>query len=109
MAVVLRLARHGQKKRPTYRIVAADRQARRDGRFIEILGTYNPVVEPAAVTLKEDRIRHWVGEGAKQSALVRSLIKKNIPGLVEEKETLQREKIQARRKKRKAQLKAKSA
>ena len=62
------------------------------------------MVNPAAVTLKEDRIKHWVATGAKASDLVRSLIKKQIPGLIEAKEDRQRAKIQEKRKARKAKL-----
>jgi len=108
VAVTLRLARHGQKKRPFYRIVAAEKTARRDGRYLEIIGTYNPMVNPPAVALKEDKIRRWVNDGAQQSQLVRSLIKKNIPGLIEERETAKLKKIQDRRKKRKTALQAKT-
>ena len=101
MAVVLRLARHGQKKKPAYRIVAADKQAKRDGRFLEIVGIYNPLQQPPAVTLKEDKIRKWLADGAKATLTVASLIKKNFPGLIEDKEKHQKEKIQAARKARK--------
>ena len=75
MAVKIRLARHGAKKKPFYRIVVADSESPRDGRFIETVGTYDPVQEPAAVELKEDRIKYWLGQGAKPSDTVRSLIK----------------------------------
>ena len=101
MAVKIRLARHGQKKRPFYRIVATEAEARRDGRFIEIVGTYNPMTEPATITLKEEAVRKWVAAGAKATPKVRDIIIKNIPGLIEEKETAQRNKIQERRKARK--------
>lgn len=102
MAVILRLARHGQKKRPFYRIVAASKQARRDGRFIEIVGNYNPLVNPPSISLKEDRIRYWIGVGAKTSTSVETIIKKHIPKLLEEKEIQKRQKILAARKARKA-------
>jgi small subunit ribosomal protein S16 len=77
MAVRIRLARHGAKKRPFYRIVVADQESRRDGRFIEIVGTYNPLKEPADVSLKNDRIEYWLSQGAKPSDTVKSLLKKN--------------------------------
>ena len=77
MAVKIRLTRKGTKKKPFYRIVAADIEMPRDGRFLELLGTYDPMVEPAAVTLKEDRINYWLGEGAKPSTTVRSILKRN--------------------------------
>lgn len=73
--VRIRLARMGRKKRPFYRVVAADARAPRDGRFIEVLGTYNPMTEPASVDLKMDRINHWKGQGAQASERVAKLIK----------------------------------
>ena len=76
MSVRIRLTRQGTKKKPFYRIVAADIESPRDGRFLELLGTYNPMIEPAAVTLKEDRIKYWLGEGAKPSTTVQSLLKR---------------------------------
>jgi len=76
MAVRIRLTRKGTKKRPFYRIVAADIDCPRDGRFLELLGTYNPMVNPAAVTLKEDRINYWLGEGAIPSTTVQSIFKR---------------------------------
>ena len=106
MAVTIRLSRHGQKKRPFYRIVAAEESCRRDGRFIEILGTYNPMVDPPAVELKEDLIKKWVACGAQYSRKTRDLIIKGIPGLIEERETHQRDKIKARRKARKERQQA---
>ena len=76
MSVRIRLTRKGTKKKPFYRIVAADIEMPRDGRFLELLGTYNPMVEPNAVTLKQDRIDYWLQEGAKPSTTVASLLKK---------------------------------
>ncbi|MBT3176418.1 MAG: 30S ribosomal protein S16 [Desulfobacula sp.] len=75
MAVRIRLTRKGTKKKPFYRIVAADIEKPRDGRFLELLGTYNPMVEPVAITLKEDRVKYWLGEGAKPSPTVQSILK----------------------------------
>lgn len=77
MAVKIRLARMGAKKKPFYRIVVADSEARRDGRFLEIVGTYDPIREPAAVTLKEERIKNWLSRGAKPTDTVASLLTKN--------------------------------
>ena len=74
--VRIRLRRMGAKKKPFYRIVAADSQYPRDGRFLEIVGTYDPMIEPAAVTLKTDRIEYWIGQGAVATDTVRSLLKK---------------------------------
>ena len=76
MAVRIRLTRKGTRKRPFYRIVAADIECPRDGRFLELLGTYNPMVNPAAVTLKEDRVKYWLGEGAIPSTTVQSILKR---------------------------------
>jgi small subunit ribosomal protein S16 len=75
MSVRIRLTRKGTKKKPFYRIVAADIEKPRDGRFLELLGTYNPMVEPVAITLKEDRVKYWLGEGAKPSTTVQSILK----------------------------------
>jgi len=76
MAVKIRLARYGAKKRPFYRIVVADGQYPRDGRFLENVGTYNPMVEPNEVTLKKERIEYWLGQGAMPTDTVNSLLKK---------------------------------
>lgn len=106
MAVVLRLARLGKHKSPAYRVVATDKQNKRDGRFLEVLGTYNPLSNPARVTLKEDLIKKWLGLGAKPTDVVRSLIKKTMPGVVEAREEHKLKKIQDARKKRKQRAKA---
>ena len=76
MAVKIRLARYGAKKRPFYRIVVADGRYPRDGRFLENVGTYNPMTEPNEVTLKKERIEYWLGQGAIPSDTVSSLLKK---------------------------------
>jgi len=76
MAVRIRLARHGAKKRPFYRIVVADGESPRDGRYIENVGTYNPLKDPVEVVMKADRIKYWMEQGASPSDTVKSLIKK---------------------------------
>lgn len=76
MSVKIRLARHGAKKRPYYRIVVADSQYARDGRFLENVGTYNPLQDPVEVTLKQERIKYWMDQGATPSDTVKSLLKK---------------------------------
>ena len=76
MAVKLRLKRMGAKKRPYYRIVAADSRSPRDGRFIEIVGTYNPLTEPALVQIDAEKAKKWIGNGAQPTETVRSLFKK---------------------------------
>ena len=76
MSVKIRLARHGAKKRPFYRIVVADNESPRDGRFLETVGTYNPLLDPAEVSLKTERIKYWINQGAIPSDTVKSLLKK---------------------------------
>ncbi len=76
MAVKIRLARYGAKKRPFYRIVAADSRYPRDGRFLENLGTYDPMAEPSGVNLKKERVEYWLAKGATPSDTVNSLLKK---------------------------------
>ena len=76
MAVKIRLARHGAKKRPFYRIVAADNDSPRDGRFLEKLGTYNPLQDPAQVVLDTDRVKYWIGQGATPSDTVKTILKR---------------------------------
>lgn len=74
--VKIRLARHGAKKRPFYRIVAADSRAPRDGRFLEQLGYYDPLKNPAVVQLKTEKINKWLQHGAQPTDTVARLIKK---------------------------------
>lgn len=76
MAVKLRLLRMGAKKAPFYRIVAADSRAPRDGRFIELLGTYDPRTNPAKVTIKEEEVFKWLNNGAQPSDTVKNLLSK---------------------------------
>src|SRR5436305_7531584 len=77
MAVSIRLRREGTTNRPYYKVVVADSRSPRDGKFIEIIGTYDPKKEGHNSTLKMDRIEHWISKGAQPSDTVRSLIKKN--------------------------------
>ncbi|MDA8165955.1 MAG: 30S ribosomal protein S16 [Desulfobacteraceae bacterium] len=76
MAVKIRLARLGRKKRPFYRIVVANSEARRDGKFLEVVGTYDPLQEPAAILIKHDKLKVWLDQGAEPTETVRSLIAK---------------------------------
>ena len=76
MSVKIRLARYGTKKKPYYRIVVASTDAPRDGKFLELVGTYDPLKKPAAVTLNQDRVKAWLDKGALPSATVKSLLKK---------------------------------
>jgi small subunit ribosomal protein S16 len=75
MAVVLRLMRAGAKKRPAYRVVAADSRRQRDGRFLEILGHYDPIAKPYTLKLDHERIAVWIAKGAQPSVQVASLMK----------------------------------
>ena len=76
MAVKIRLTRMGSKKKPFYRIVASTSTSPRDGRFIETVGTYNPLVEENQVTLKEERVLEWLSKGAQPSDTVRNILSK---------------------------------
>ncbi len=76
MAVVIRLRREGTKNRPFYRIVVADKRSPRDGKFIEMIGSYDPIEKNQESALKLERIDYWIGQGAKASDTVRTLIKK---------------------------------
>lgn len=76
MAVKLRLTRMGAKKAPVYRIVAADSRSPRDGRFIEVVGTYNPTSEPAQININEEIAMKWLNNGAQPSDTVRNLLSK---------------------------------
>lgn len=76
MQVKIRLARHGAKKKPFYRIVVASSESPRDGKYLENVGTYNPLKDPAEVTLKPERIKYWIDQGAIPTDTVKSLLKK---------------------------------
>lgn len=73
--VKIRLRRMGAKGQPTYRVVAADKESPRDGRFLEILGSYNPRTVPATILVKEDRVYHWMSQGAQPSDSVARLFR----------------------------------
>ena len=77
MAVKLRLKRMGSKQKPFYRIVAADSRSPRDGRFIETVGTYNPIVKENNVTVDEEKVAKWISNGAQPTDTVKSLLSKN--------------------------------
>ncbi len=76
MAVRIRLTRFGRKKRPFYRIIVADSEAKRDGRFLDIVGTYDPLMDPATIKIDNDKLQDWLGKGALPTTTVKSLIKK---------------------------------
>ncbi len=74
--VKIRLRRTGSKKRPTYRVIIADSRSPRDGRFIEIIGNYNPRTNPITVNIHEDRAKHWLSVGAQPTEAVHRLLQK---------------------------------
>ena len=73
--IKLRLRRMGAKKKPSYRIVVADARAKRDGRFIEIVGHYNPLTDPTTLRVEGERVRYWLGQGAQPTERVAKLLK----------------------------------
>ena len=73
--LAIQLMRTGAKKRPSYRVVVKEKHSKRDGAYLENLGTYNPTQEPAAINLKMDRVRYWIGKGAQPTDTVDRLIK----------------------------------
>ncbi|CAA9537818.1 MAG: SSU ribosomal protein S16p [uncultured Thermomicrobiales bacterium] len=75
--IKLRLRRMGAKKRPSYRIVAAESKSPRDGRFIEVVGFYDPITEPATIRVNQERARHWLGHGAQPTGTVKDLLRKS--------------------------------
>ena len=75
MAVRLRLTRVGGKKDPIWRVVVADQRSPRDGRIIETVGRYNAQTEPSTISIDEDRVRHWLAQGAQPTDQVRKLLK----------------------------------
>ncbi len=77
MAVKIRLKRMGAKKAPFYRVVVADSRYPRDGRFIDEIGTYNPLTDPATVEIDADKAKKWVANGAQPTDTVKALLKKN--------------------------------
>ena len=74
MAVRIRLTRVGATKQPTYRVVVADSRSPRDGRFIEVIGHYNPITDPPQVTIDREKARAWIAKGAQASNTVKKLI-----------------------------------
>ena len=74
--LTIRLSRFGKKKKPFYRVVVTESSRPRDGRFVEIVGTYDPLKDPAEVKLDAERIKHWISRGAQPSDTVRSIIRR---------------------------------
>ena len=77
--LAIRLARIGKKKRPFYRVVVTEKTRPRNGRFVEIVGTYDPLKKPAAVQLNAERVQYWLSKGAQPSDTVRSLLRNPKP------------------------------
>ena len=76
MATRIRLRRIGRKKIPLFRIVVTDQESPRDGRFIEVIGTYDPLTDPATVKINEERAKHWLSNGAQPTDTVRALLRR---------------------------------
>lgn len=84
MGVRIRLTRKGRKKQPFYRIVVADSKSSRDGKFLDIVGTYDPMQDPAVITLNTEKIEEWMGKGARPTGTVKTLLDKyEAPVVVE--------------------------
>ena len=83
MAVRIRLTRMGRKKKPYYRIVVSNSETKRDGKVLDVLGTYDPMQQPLAVKLDTEKLNHWLGQGAEPTVTVRSLLKKHGAGPAE--------------------------
>jgi len=77
MAVRIRLSRFGRKKQPYYRIVVQNSEARRDGKFLEIVGTYNPMTEPNELNIHQEKLQSWLDKGAEPTTTVKSLLAKS--------------------------------
>jgi small subunit ribosomal protein S16 len=75
MAVKIRLTRVGARNNPMWRVVATDKRSPRDGRFLEVLGHYNAQTDPSTIELNEERVRHWLRQGAQPSQAVKHLLK----------------------------------
>ena len=78
--LAIKLMRTGAKKRPSYRVVVKEKQSKRDGAYLENVGTYNPTREPAEINLKMDRVRYWIANGAQPTETVNRLIKASGKG-----------------------------
>jgi small subunit ribosomal protein S16 len=109
MAVVIRLARYGRKKLPYYRMVVADKQMPRDGRYLERVGSVDPLAKPAKIEINQERIKYWISVGACASDRVARIINAEIPGFLEEQEKSRDAKIVSKRAKRKAKNKGKKS
>jgi small subunit ribosomal protein S16 len=105
--LAISLMRMGAKKNPFYRVVVKEKRSKRDGKYIENLGTYNPMANPAEVELKHERIQYWIGVGAQPTETVASLIKNNPAISDEEKEAKAKAKAEKAETEKQARLEAK--
>ncbi|MFH1263815.1 MAG: 30S ribosomal protein S16 [Pseudomonadota bacterium] len=80
MAVKIRLRRYGRKKIPTYRVVVTDQRAKRDGRVIEAIGSYDPRKETGGTVIKQERVAYWIGKGAQPTRTVAQMLKRVAKG-----------------------------
>jgi len=106
--LAIRLMRMGAKKSPFYRVVVKEKRSKRDGKYLEKLGTYNPMTEPAEINLDHDRIDYWISVGAQPSETVASLIKHNPKMTEEEKAEAVKTRAEAKEAKRAAEMQAKA-
>ncbi len=82
--LAIRLTRMGAKKKPFYRVVVVEKRSKRDGKFVEIVGHYNPLAHPAQIVLDHDRVNYWIRCGAQPTDTVRSLIRRSTPAETEQ-------------------------
>lgn len=95
MAVAIRLMRFGKRHYPTYRVVALDKRSKRDGSYIEKVGTYNPMTQPATLLMNEERLNYWLKNGAIVSEGVRKLLKSRAPKVEAEKKEAPAKEVKA--------------
>lgn len=107
--LAISLMRMGAKKRPFYRVVVKEKRSKRDGKYLENLGTYNPMADPAEVNLKHERIEYWIGVGAQPSETVASLIKHNPVQTEEEQAAATQARADKKEADKQARLEAKRA
>lgn len=107
--LAISLMRMGAKKRPFYRVVVKEKRSKRDGKYLENLGTYNPMADPAEVNLKHERIEYWIGVGAQPTETVASLIKHNPVQTEEEKAASTQARADKKEADKQARLEAKRA
>jgi len=106
MAIKIRLRRQGRTNRPFYRLIVADSKERRDGKYIEMLGWYNPVQEDNNLSIKDDRVRYWLERGAQLTEKVETLVARAAPEIIREKRERERAKRAREQVKRRTRRKA---